>query len=117
MSDATINAIWFLLMFLLLIVSCAMAFLSLVWLVCAAAASGVGLMPWLVIFPLSLAGRVGCGGAGGAMRYISLFSGIEAASRARGCLWVGSLSRSAEIEPFPKPYWRTVIQTSPIWGT
>jgi hypothetical protein len=42
-------------MFLLLIVSCAMAFLSLVWLACAAA-SGVGLMPWLVIFPLSLLG-------------------------------------------------------------
>lgn len=55
MSDATVNAIWFLLMFLLLIVSCAMAFLSLVWLACAAA-SGVGLMPWLVIFPLSLLG-------------------------------------------------------------
>ncbi|MCI1643794.1 MAG: hypothetical protein LKI98_04225 [Bifidobacterium crudilactis] len=55
MSDATVNAIWFLLMFLLLIVSCAMAFLSFVWLVCAAA-SGVGLMPWLIVFPLSLIG-------------------------------------------------------------
>ncbi len=55
MSDTTVNAIWFLLMFLLLIVSCAMSFLSFVWLV-AAAASGVGLMPWLVLFPLSLIG-------------------------------------------------------------
>ena len=55
MSDDTINTIWFTLMFLLLIVSCAMAFLSFIWLV-AAAASGVGLMPWLVIFPLSLVG-------------------------------------------------------------
>jgi hypothetical protein len=55
MSDATVNALWFVLMFLLLIVSCAMAFLSFIWLV-AAAASGVGLMPWLVIFPLSLVG-------------------------------------------------------------
>ncbi|MEE8725515.1 MAG: hypothetical protein SOI15_05525 [Bifidobacterium crudilactis] len=55
MSDTTVNAIWFLLMFLLLIVSCVMAFLSFVWLVCAAA-SGVELMPWLVIFPLSLVG-------------------------------------------------------------
>jgi hypothetical protein len=55
MSDTTVNAVWFVLMFLLLIVSCAMAFLSFVWLV-AAAASGVGLMPWLVIFPLSMVG-------------------------------------------------------------
>lgn len=49
------NTIWFMLMFLLLIVSCAMAFGSFIWLV-AAAASGVGLMPWLVMFPLSLIG-------------------------------------------------------------
>lgn len=55
MSDATVNALWFVLMFLLLIVSCVVAFLSFVWLV-VAAASGVGLMPWLVIFPLSLVG-------------------------------------------------------------
>ena len=55
MSDTTINAIWFTLMFLLLIVACALAFLSFIWLV-SAAASGVGLMPWLVIFPLSLLG-------------------------------------------------------------
>jgi hypothetical protein len=55
MSDTTVNAIWFLVIFLLLIVSCAMAFLSFVWLV-AAAASGLGLMPWLVIFPVSLVG-------------------------------------------------------------
>jgi hypothetical protein len=55
MSDTTVNALWFLLMFLLLIVSCAVAFLSFVWLV-AAAASGVGLMPWIVLFPLSLIG-------------------------------------------------------------
>jgi hypothetical protein len=43
------------LMFLLLIVSCAMAFGSFIWLVCAAA-SGLGLMPWIVLFPLSLVG-------------------------------------------------------------
>ncbi|MEE8701784.1 hypothetical protein [Bifidobacterium crudilactis] len=43
------------LMFFLLIVSCAMAFLSFVWLV-AAAASGVGLMPWLGVFLTSLVG-------------------------------------------------------------
>jgi hypothetical protein len=55
MSDSTINAIWFVLMFLLLIVSCAMSFLSFMWLV-AAAASSVGIIPWLVIFPVSLAG-------------------------------------------------------------
>jgi hypothetical protein len=55
MSDTTVNAIWFILMFLLLIVSCAMSFLSFVWLVCAAA-SGLGLMPWIVLFPLSLIG-------------------------------------------------------------
>ena len=55
MSDTTVNAIWFILMFFLLIVSCVVAFLSFVWLACAAA-SGVGLMPWLVIFPLSLVG-------------------------------------------------------------
>ncbi|MEE8725452.1 MAG: hypothetical protein SOH95_02595 [Bifidobacterium crudilactis] len=55
MSDSTVNAVWFVLMFLLLVVSCALAFLSFIWLV-AAAASGVGLMPWLVIFPLSLVG-------------------------------------------------------------
>jgi hypothetical protein len=55
MSDSTVNAIWFVLMFLLLIVSCAMAFLSLIWLV-GAAASGVGLMPWLAVFTLSLVG-------------------------------------------------------------
>jgi hypothetical protein len=55
MSDTTINTIWFTLMFFLLIVSCAVAFLSFIWLI-SAAASGVGLMPWLVIFPLSLAG-------------------------------------------------------------
>ncbi|MCI1663354.1 MAG: hypothetical protein LKI23_00030 [Bifidobacterium crudilactis] len=55
MSDTTVNTIWFVLMFLLLIVSCVVGFLSFVWLV-AAAASGVGLMPWLVIFPLSLIG-------------------------------------------------------------
>ncbi len=55
MSDTTINTIWFVLMFLLLIVSCAVAFLSFIWLV-AAAASGVGLMPWLIVFPLSLVG-------------------------------------------------------------
>ena len=55
MSDSTINAIWFVLMFLLLVVSCAMAFLSFVWLIFAAA-SGMGLMPWLVLFPLSLVG-------------------------------------------------------------
>lgn len=55
MSDSTINAIWFVLMFLLLIVSCAMAFLSFIWLIFAAA-SGMGLMPWLVLFPLSLVG-------------------------------------------------------------
>jgi energy-coupling factor transporter transmembrane protein EcfT len=53
MSDTTINAIWFTLMCLLLIVSCAMAFLSFIWLV-AAAASGVGLMPWLLFFLTSL---------------------------------------------------------------
>ena len=55
MSDTTINTVWFALMFLLLIVSCAMAFLSFIWLIFAAA-SGTGLMPWLVIFPLSLVG-------------------------------------------------------------
>ncbi|GAA6121925.1 hypothetical protein BPY_00330 [Bifidobacterium psychraerophilum] len=55
MSDTTVNAIWFILMFLLLIISCVVAFLSFIWLVCAAA-SGVGLMPWLVVFPLSLVG-------------------------------------------------------------
>lgn len=55
MSDTTINTIWFTLMFLLLIVSCAMAFLSFIWLIFAAA-SGTGLMPWLVVFPLSLVG-------------------------------------------------------------
>ena len=55
MSDSTINAIWFVLMFLLLIVSCAMAFLSFIWLIFAAA-SGTGLMPWLVLFPVSLVG-------------------------------------------------------------
>ncbi|MCI1635174.1 hypothetical protein [Bifidobacterium sp.] len=55
MSDTTINTVWFTLMFLLLIVSSAMAFLSFVWLACAAA-SGVGLMPWIVLFPLSLIG-------------------------------------------------------------
>ena len=55
MSDSTINAIWFVLMFLLLIVSCAMAFLSFIWLIFAAA-SGTGLMPWLAVFPLSLVG-------------------------------------------------------------
>lgn len=49
------NTIWFMLMFFLLIVSCAMAFLSFVWLV-AAAASGVGLMPWLGVFLTSLVG-------------------------------------------------------------
>jgi hypothetical protein len=42
-------------MFLLLIVSCAMAFLSFIWLIFAAA-SGTGLMPWIVLFPLSLVG-------------------------------------------------------------
>jgi hypothetical protein len=41
--------------FLLLIVSCVVAFLSFIWLV-SAAASGTGLMPWLVIFPVSLVG-------------------------------------------------------------
>lgn len=55
MSDTTINTIWFALMFLLLVVSCAGAFFSFVWLVFAAA-SGTGLMPWLVLFPLSLVG-------------------------------------------------------------
>ena len=55
MSDTTINAIWFTLMFLLLIVSCVVGFLSFVWLIFAAA-SGTGLMPWLVAFPVSLAG-------------------------------------------------------------
>ena len=55
MSDDTINTIWFVLMFLLLIVSCAMAFLSFIWLIFAAG-SGMGLMPWLVLFPLSLVG-------------------------------------------------------------
>ena len=55
MSDATVNAIWFVLMFLLLIVYSVLAFLSFIWLV-SAAASGTGLMPWLVIFPLSLVG-------------------------------------------------------------
>ena len=55
MSDTTVNTIWFTLMFLLLIVSCAVAFLSFIWLTFAAA-SGTGLMPWLVIFPLSLVG-------------------------------------------------------------
>ncbi|MDN5973445.1 hypothetical protein [Bifidobacterium crudilactis] len=55
MSDTTVNTIWFTLMFLLLIVSCAVAFLSFVWLIFAAA-SGTGLMPWLVLFPLSLVG-------------------------------------------------------------
>jgi hypothetical protein len=53
MSDSTVNAVWFILMFLLLIVSCAVAFLSFIWLV-SAAASGIGLMPWLVVFPMSL---------------------------------------------------------------
>ncbi|MFT9112014.1 MAG: hypothetical protein ABF453_03010 [Bifidobacterium psychraerophilum] len=55
MSDTTVNALWFMLMFLLLIVSCAMAFGSFIWLACAAA-SGVGLMPWIVLLPLSLIG-------------------------------------------------------------
>lgn len=55
MSDTSVNAIWFLLMFLLLIVSCVVGFLSFVWLVCTAA-SGVGLMPWIAVFPLSLVG-------------------------------------------------------------
>lgn len=55
MSDSTINTVWFTLMFLLLVVSCAGAFLSFTWLVFAAA-SGKGLMPWLVMFPLSLVG-------------------------------------------------------------
>ena len=55
MSDTTVNALWFVLMFLLLIVSCAMSFLSFMWLIFAAA-SGTGLMPWLVLFPLSLVG-------------------------------------------------------------
>ena len=55
MSDDTINTIWFTLMFLLLIVSCAVGFLSFIWLTFAAA-SGTGLMPWLVVFPLSLVG-------------------------------------------------------------
>ncbi|MFT8330278.1 hypothetical protein [Bifidobacterium psychraerophilum] len=55
MSDITVNTVWFALMFFLLIVSCAVAFLSFVWLACAAA-SGVGLMPWIVLFPLSLIG-------------------------------------------------------------
>ncbi|MDN5971847.1 hypothetical protein [Bifidobacterium crudilactis] len=55
MSDDTINTIWFILMFLLLVVSCVVGFLSFVWLIFAAA-SGTGLMPWLVIFPLSLLG-------------------------------------------------------------
>ncbi|MDN5633986.1 hypothetical protein [Bifidobacterium mongoliense] len=53
MSDDTINAIWFVLMFLLLVVAGAGAFLSFIWLV-AGSVSGVGLMPWLVIFPISL---------------------------------------------------------------
>ena len=55
MSDSTINTIWFTIMFLLLIVSCAVAFLSFVWLTFAFA-SGMGLLPWLVIFPMSLVG-------------------------------------------------------------
>lgn len=55
MSDTTINAVWFALMFLLLTVSCAVAFGSFIWLV-SAAASGTGLMPWLVVFLTSLAG-------------------------------------------------------------
>ena len=55
MSDSTINAIWFTLRFLLLIVSCAVAFLSFIWLIFAAA-SGTGLMPSIVLFPLSLVG-------------------------------------------------------------
>ncbi len=55
MSDTTVNTIWFVLMFLLLIVSCVVAFLSFVWLVCAAA-SGVGLMPWIAVFLTSLVG-------------------------------------------------------------
>lgn len=42
-------------MFLLLILSCAGAFLSFIWLIFAAA-SGTGLMPWLILFPMSLAG-------------------------------------------------------------
>lgn len=53
MSDGTINAICFTLMFLLLIVADAGAFLSFIWLV-SGSVSGVGLMPWLVIFPISL---------------------------------------------------------------
>ncbi|MFT8987822.1 MAG: hypothetical protein ABF966_06250 [Bifidobacterium psychraerophilum] len=55
MSDTTINTIWFTLMFLLLIVSCVVGFLSFIWLTFAAA-SGTGLMPWLAVFPLSLVG-------------------------------------------------------------
>ncbi len=53
MSDDTTDAIWFVLMFLLLVVADAGAFLSFIWLV-AGSVSGVGLMPWLVIFPISL---------------------------------------------------------------
>lgn len=53
MSDDTIDAIWFVLTFLLLVVADAGAFLSFIWLV-SVSVSGVGLMPWLVIFPISL---------------------------------------------------------------
>lgn len=42
-------------MFLLLIISCVVGFLSFIWLTFAAA-SGMGLMPWLAVFPLSLVG-------------------------------------------------------------
>lgn len=49
------DTIWFALMFLLLIISCVVGFLSFIWLTFAAA-SGMGLMPWLAVFPLSLVG-------------------------------------------------------------
>ena len=45
---------WFVACFLLLMVSGVTAFLSFIWLA-AGAVAGVGLMPWLVIFPVSLA--------------------------------------------------------------
>jgi hypothetical protein len=55
MSDSTVDVVWFTLMFLLLVVSCVGAFFSFIWLAFAAA-SGTGLMPWLIIFPMSLVG-------------------------------------------------------------
>ena len=55
MSDDTVRTIRFAFMVILLGVSCVSAFVSFLWLMFAAV-SGMGLMPWLVVFPLSWLG-------------------------------------------------------------